>query len=484
MKKSTNLLLALSLGSVLISAPVAAQDNPGGGGWTLREAIEYARKNNLQVKQTRVNRDLSAIDLKQAKLDRLPRINGSANNTYSSGTTVDPTVQELRTVNYTSLGLQASASMPLFMGFQQTNRIKQYGYDLQASEQDILAIQSDITLQIITSYLNVLFAEELIKTADLQRNTTQQQLDRTRILYKAGSVAEVAVLDLESQLSTDELDIINAQNQRDISRLALIQLLNLENEQAQNFNIVIPDIPEPDESPALADPTMVYDVAAQTQPGIKAADLRVQSSNKALDVARGAYLPTISASAGVNTFYNSQGQLFDETGLFEGRVLGFRDEAGTDPLILFSPTFTARDYPFRDQLKDGIGKQVSLSLNISVFNGLSARNNVQRAKLGQLNAKLNADTERNRLRQTIEQAYADAQAAQRKYAAAKVQVSALERNYKNAELRLNSGVINTVDFYVITSNYRRAQSNLIQAKYEYTFKLKVLDFYQGNEITL
>lgn len=484
MKKPINLLLSLALGSVLVSAPALAQDNPGAGGWTLREAIDYAQKNNLQVKQTRINRDLNNIDLKQAKLDRLPSINGSANNTYSSGTTVDPTVQELRTVNYTSLGLQAGATMPLFMGFQQTNLIKQYGYDLQASEQDVLAIQNDITLQIITSYLNVLFAEELIKTAELQRGTTQKQLDRTRILYKAGSVAEVAVLDLESQLSTDELNIINAQNQRDISRLALIQLLNLENEQARDFNIIIPEVPEPDTKPIVAEPAMVFDIAAQTQPGVKAADLRVLSADKALDIARGAYYPRLSVSAGVNTFYNSQGQLFDETGLFEGRVIGFTDEAGTDPFVLFSPGFAARDYPFKDQLKDGVGKQVSLSLNIPVFNGLQARSNVQRAKLGQQNAKLNAEIERNQLRQTIEQAYVDALAAQRKYTAAKQQLTALEKSYKNAELRLNSGVINTVDFYVITTNYRTAQSNLIQAKYEYTFKLKVLDFYQGKEISL
>src|SRR5690606_8247451 len=118
------------------------------------------------------------------------------------------------------------------------------------------------------------------------------------------------------------------------------------------------------------------------------------------------------------------------------------------------------------------------------FNGMQVRSNVQRAKLSQLNARLNADLERNQLRQTIEQAYVDALAAQRKYAAAEQQVTALERSYRNAELRLNSGVINTVDFSVITSNYRRAQSSLIQAKYEYTFKLKVLDFYQGKEITL
>ncbi|MBB6610239.1 TolC family protein [Pontibacter sp. Tf4] len=490
MKKSTNLLLTLALGSVLLASPTIAQDNPGQGGWTLQEAIEYAQKNNLQVKQTRVNRDLNAIDLKQAKLDRLPTLNSNGSYSFNTGSYQNPVTFDLITENSQTSNFQANTVMPLFMGFQQKNLIKQYEYDLQASEFDVQAIQNDITLQLITSYLNVLFAEELIKTAELQRTTTQQQLDRTRLLFKAGSVAEVAVLDLESQLATDDLDIITAQNQRDIARLSLIQILNLENEQAQNFNIVIPDVPEPDEAPALVDPNTVYDVALKTQPGIQAADLRIRSADKALAFARGAYYPRISLGAGLNTRYLKGGQ----RGIGRETITGvqqqtfYLDENGTQTQTFFIP-FSREQTIYEDrnlieQYQDNINKNAYISASIPIFNGLAARNNVQRAKLGQLNAKLNADAERNQLRQTIEQAYVDALAAQRKYAAAKVQVQALEKNYKNAELRLNSGVINTVDFYVITTNYRTAQSNLIQAKYEYTFKLKVLDFYQGKEITL
>lgn len=490
MKKPINLLLALALGSVLVASPVLSQDNPGQSGWTLREAIEHAQKNNLQVKQRRVGRDMTAIDLKQARMDRLPSLNASGSYSFNTGSYQNPVDFSLITENSQTSNFQANTSMPLFMGFQQTNLIKQYDLELQASEFDVQAIQNDITLQIITSYLNVLFAEELIKTAELQRTTTQQQLDRTRLLFKVGSVAEIAVLDLESQLATDELDIITAQNQRDISRLSLIQLLNLENEQAQNFSIAIPDVPEPDEAPALVDPNTVYDVAAMTQPGVKAADLRMQSADKALAVARGAYYPRISIGAGLNTRYLRGGQ----RGIGRRTVSGveqqtfYLDETGTQQQVFFVPfSFEQTIYEDRnmlEQFQDNVNKNAFISASFPIFNGFLARNNVQRAKLGQLNARLNADVERNRLRQTIEQAYVDALAAQLKYAAAKTQVTALEKNYKNAELRLNSGVINTVDFYVITTNYRRAQSSLIQAKYEYTFKLKVLDFYQGKEITL
>lgn len=460
-----------------------AQQNPNDNVWSLLEAVEYAKANNLQVRQSRISRELNEVDLRQARFQRLPSLNGSSNLTYSSGTTVDPTVQELRTNEYTAIGIQAGASLPIFMGFQQTNLIKQYGLELQASEQDVLAIQNDITLQIVTSYLNILFAQELIKTSELQRNTTQQQLDRTRILFKAGSLAENAVLDLESQLASDDLNIINAQNQREISRLSLTQLLNLEGSGVDNFEIDIPEVPEPSANPILADPDMVYDVASQTQPSIKGADLRVLSAARALQVARGAYYPRISLSAGVNTFYNSQGRLYDPSGSFVGRSIGFVDASGTEQLLIYSPGLVEKDYPFSEQLRNTIGKQVGLSLNVPVFNGFQARSNVQRAKLSELNAKLNAEIERNQLRQTIEQAYVDALAAQRKYDAAQQQLAALERSFRNAELRLESGIINTVDFYVIANNYRNAQSSLLQAKYEYTFKLKVLDFYQGKDIS-
>ncbi len=380
--------------------------------------------------------------------------------------------------------------MPLFMGFQQLNLIKQSELQLQASQLDVLSAQNDVTIQIVTSYLNILFANELIQLSELTRNLTQQQLDRTRILFDAGSVAHNAVLDLESQLATDELDLINAQNQRDIAHLSLQQLLNLPI--TSEFRIEVPAIPEPDQNPVLLSGDQVYDVAAQTQPAIQAADLRVLSAAKALDVAKGGYSPRISLNAGVSTRYSSTNQLLlgretIDQGL-QRQSLGFYDAAGTDEVVIYAPSIFQvpmyGDYHFLDQLKDNIYKQVGVSLQIPILNGLQVRMGVQRAKLQEQNAQINAEVARNNLRQTIEQAYVDALAAHRRYVAAKEQLRATEKNYQNAQLRLNAGVINTVDFNIVANTYRSAQSNLLQAKYEYTFKLKVLDFYQGKEISL
>ncbi|GAA4427323.1 TolC family protein [Pontibacter saemangeumensis] len=485
-RMSKKLLLVIGLSVSGMAGAVAQQQGSGSDGiWSLEEAVNYARANNLQVKRSQLNKELTQTDLTQSKFGRLPTINGGASYNFNYGTYVDPTTSELRSEQSRTSNYQVNASLPLFMGFQQINSIKQAELALQADEMAVLSAQNDITIQLITSYLNILFADELIKISQMTRDLTQLQLERTRILFDAGSVAENAVLDLESQYAADNLELINAQNQRDISRLNLIQLLNLEN--SADFQIIVPEIPEPDQDPVLVDAAQVYDVALQTLPAIRGADLRVLSAAKALDVARGAYYPRLSFFAGLNTFYSSARDFrFAEEGQLQPTPIGFTDSEGTNPFIIYTPatTFRRETYEFFDQLRDGVGKNFGLSLQVPILNGWQVRSNVQRAKLQQRDAQINADIARNNLRQTIEQAYVDALAAQRRYVAAKEQLRAAEKNYGNAQLRLNSGVINTVDFNIVANSYRAAQSNLAQAKYEYTFKLKVLDFYQGKDISL
>lgn len=492
-KLSKKLLLVIGLsmaGMAGAAAQAQQQGNGSDGTWTLEEAVNYARANNLQVRQSQINNGLNQIELNQLKYERLPSINAGGGYNYNTGSFQDPVSFSLVTQDAQTGSFQLSASVPLFAGFQQVNLIKQAELDMQASQQDVLSAHNDITMQLVTAYLNILFADELIKISDQTRNLTQQQLERTRILFKAGSVAENAVLDLESQLAADELELINSQNQRDIARLSMMQLLNLPS--SENFEIVVPDIPEPDENPVLISGEQVFDVASQTLPAIQAADLRVLSAAKALEVARGGYYPRLSLNAGLFSRYSSTSEfLVGRQTVNEGlqrQELGFYDEGGTEAVVIYVPNIydvpMYGDYPFFDQLQDNINKQVGVSLQVPIFNGMQVRSSVQRAKLQQQNAKINADIARNNLRQTIEQAYVDALAAQRRYAAAKEQLRAAEKNYSNAQLRLNSGVINTVDFNIVANNYRAAQSNLAQAKYDYTFKLKVLDFYQGKDISL
>ncbi|RDV16292.1 TolC family protein [Pontibacter diazotrophicus] len=482
-KMSKKLLLVIGLSLTGMAGAMAQQQGAGSDNvWSLEEAVSYARANNLQVRRSMLTNELARTDLTQSKFGRLPSITGGSSYNFNFGTYVDPTTSELRSEESRTNNWQLNANLPLFAGFQQVNTIKQNEIELRASEQDVLSAQNDITIQIINSYLNILFADELIKISQQTKDLTQQQLDRTRILFKAGSVAENAVLDLESQLAADDLELINAQNQRDFSRLTLMQVLNLPS--SDDFRIVVPEIPEPDQDPVLINGQQVYEVALQTLPAIQGADLRVLSAARGLEVARGAYYPRLSMFAGYNTFYSSARDFrFPIEGVLQPSPIGFTDSQGTNPFIVYTPVTRRETYAYLDQLKDGVGKNFGFSLQVPIFNGMQVRSNVQRAKLQQRDAQLNADIARNNLRQTIEQAYVDAVAAQRRYSSAKEQLRAAEKNYSNAQLRLNSGVINTVDFNIIANTYRAAQSNLMQAKYEYTFKLKVLDFYQGEDIS-
>ncbi|MFD1185921.1 TolC family protein [Pontibacter rugosus] len=484
MKKLPKHLL-LAIGLSLAGAPAAwAQQAPGGDNvWTLQEAVEYAKTNNLQVKQRRINRNLTEVELNQSKLNRLPILNANGNYTYNTGSFQDPSTFALQTQDAWTGNFSANASVPLFQGFQQLNQIKQNQLELQASELDVLSTQNDITLNIITSYLNILFADELIKNSELQRTATQRQLDRTRILFNAGSLAENSVLDLESQLATDELNVINAQNQRDVSRLTLMQLLNIPS--SEEFSIAIPELPEPDQNPLVSSGQQVFEVAVQTLPAIKAVDLRVQSADKALDVARGAYYPRLSLGAGINTRYSSTTEflLRREDVYLEQTFYTGSDGTGPQKFYITQGVPVYGEYSFLDQAKDNVGKSVGLSLSLPIFNGFQVRNNVQRAKISKENAEINADIARNNLRQTIEQSYVDAVAARRKFSASTEQVRAAEKNLQNAELRLNAGVINSVEYIIVSNTYRRALSDLLQAKYDYFFKLKVLDFYQGKDIS-
>jgi outer membrane protein len=482
-KMSKNLLLALALSFGTVSYSQAQQE-PKDGVWSLHDAINYAVKHNLQVRQRQVNAQTSQINANQSKFDLLPAVNGSASHVYNYGSSVDPLTSEFRTQEIRSNNLSVSANVPIFQGFQLQNRIKQNRLNLEADQMDVESSQNDVTLQVLTSYLNILFADELLKTAELQRNSTLQQLDRTRILFKAGSVAETNVLELQAQLATDDLAMINAQNQREISRLGLMQQLNLQN--PDRFEILIPEIPEPDAEPVAINTRQVYDVAVQTLPQVRSAELRVRSAEKGFDFAKGAYYPRLSFNTGIFTGYSSA-RLSPTTttieGEFDRQTIGFLDPNGNNPLTVWFPKSTRGEYSFNEQINDNLGKSVGFSLGVPIFNGLQVRNNVQRAKLAQHAAQLNADIAKNQIRQTIEQASTDAIAAQRRYVAAKQQVASLEQSFRNAELRLNSGVINSVEFNVIANNFRRAQSDLIQAKYDYTFKLKVLDFYQGKDIS-
>jgi outer membrane protein len=485
---SKKILLACVLASgCLVFMPAHAQTPANKTTWTLQECVDYAINNNLQVKQAALDVELSKVNLEQARSNVLPTLNGSSSYSFNFGLNNDPTTGILVNQNSRSNSFSLSSNVPLFSGFQLRNTIKQSQYNYEAAQADTEKSRNDLILNIVSSYMQVILSDELLQTAQLQMASTRQLAERTQKLFNAGSVAESNVFEINSQLASDEVNIVNAQNQKDLAEVTLIQLLNLPS--IPDFEVVRPEIPEPKAEEIGFNPDAVYETAQQNLPEIKGADIRVKSALAGIDISRGALLPQLSLGGSLSTNYFNL-QRVRVTGL--GEEVTVTDRVGyvngdvNQPVIntyKVKPPIT-EDYTYFSQLKDNRGEGVYISLSIPIFNGFRARNGVQRAVIGHKNAVLNTEIVRNQLYQTIQQSYADAVAAQKRYDATKRQLAALELTYRNAEIRFNNGVLNSTDFNVARNNFTRAQSDLIQAKYQFTFRLKVLDFYQGKPISL
>ncbi len=476
------------LGTGAPAAPVPT------GPWTLRGAVDYALAHNLDVRQAVLNSRTSRTYLTQSKAALLPSANLNGSQVWNYGTNVNPLTYEFQSQTIRSNNFSAVSQVVLFQGFQLRNTIKRNALDYQAALGDIDKARNDLSLNVAGQYLQLVLAEELIRSNQTRVASSRAQVARTEILLRAGSVAEGNLLDSQSQLASDELNVVTATNQRDIARLNLTQLMNLEPAAAAVFAVDVPALPDPDdEAPLDLNLADAYQTAAASLPEIRAAELRVQSARRGLDLARGAYYPRLALGGSVQTGFSSSATARQFNGdSTVTRVPVFQyDPASSTPLtptnlrvVSVQPGYDFLPRGFFNQLNDNIGRTIQFSLSVPLLNGLQVRNNVQRALINEDVAQLRADQARLTLRQSIEQAYADARAAQLQYIFAKRQVTALTTSQRNAEIRFNNGLLNGTDFNIAKNNLTAAESSRLQAKYSFIFRRKVLDFYLGKPLAL
>ena len=481
------------------SPPAAALGTPATaptGPWTLQAAIDYALAHNLSVRQSELTaqQQENSLRLNRAALYPTAGLNGT--QTFSFGTNKDPFTNQFQAVNVRGNNFTASAQVTLFSGFQLRNAIKQGQLDADATRVDIVKARNDLSLNISSSFLQLLLAQELIRASEARMSTVQAQVSRSEKLFKAGAVAEGNVLDSRAQLAGEERTLVTAQNQRALAQLALVQELNLDPAAAGRFELVVPNLPDPSAFSATGasemDPNATFELARQNQPEIKAAELRVQSARRGLEFARGAFYPRLTMAGGIQTGYSSVRQQTVRTGFNSQAVPVLQPDAtapggySPSPYVILNPvpTYDILPYRFLDQLSDNRGEFVQFTLNMPILNGMQTRVGVQRAQVNIQQVELRAEQIRLQLRQTIQQSYADALAAQRRYAASSRQVEALTLAFRNAEIRFNNGLLNGTDFNIARNNLTAAESDMIQAKYEFSFRRKVLDFYQGKPLTL
>ena len=473
---SLTLLLSFLL---CVSVQVQGQDV-----WSLQRCIDHALETNLTLKQSRLNYQLSDIDLKQSQEARLPNFNASTNFNSNFGRSIDPVTNDFITQQFNSINGGISSGMPLFQGFQLSNTIKRNKLNLRASELDVKDAENTLMLNIAGSYLTILLNRELVEGAEVQLSSTQEQRDRTEKLVEAGTLARASLFDIESQIAIDETNLVNAKNQLALSYLILQQTLNLEPQ--ADFVVEVPTLSDPS-SPGVRNIEEIYAYAMAHQPNIESSQLQIKSAQKDIVIARGNYLPSLDLSGSIFTRYSS-GQSLPanfQTVPFPVENVRINGENATFQLdgTRDVPTTTEK-YLFSDQVNDNLSYGYGVGLSIPIFNRRQIRSGVDRATISLQRAQLNARQQELTLRQNIEQAHLDVLSAYSAFEQVNRQIRALELTFQNAEKQREVGLMNNVDFLVAKNNLERARTDRIRLKYDYIFKTKILDFYEGKTIEL
>jgi outer membrane protein len=462
----------------LLSPAITAQNT-----WTLERCIEYARQNNLSVKQAEYTVENNQLTDRQNQFNRLPSLNARTSAGSQFGRTIDPTTNTFNTerISFNSFSVDASAT--LYAGNRLNNTIKQSKINLEASRYDAQATLNNIGLNIANAYLSILLAEEQLSNARRRLELSQEQLSQAEKLIQAGARPANERLDFLAQMALDEQLIIEAQNLVAIGYLNLKQLLEVDPN--EDLRIVRP---ESITIPPTADPRNfnldeTYVAALQTQPQIRAADLRLESAQLDENIAQGGFLPTLSLFASLNTNFSSA---------FRSAVFGplrvpqtvFIDNT---PVVIEFETQVPLEFnqiPYSKQFRDNFGQTVGLSLGVPIYSNHQNRIAVQRARLNVLNTQVTNRQLRQQLKTEVQRAIADSRAAREGMLAAQRTVDAAQAAFDNAETRFKLGAINSLEYATSRNNLDRAQIDLIRTKYQYLFNLKVVDFYLGRPITL
>lgn len=447
MEKKYFLLL---LSFLVLSSTIKAQDYDVAS-ISLQEAVEIGVENNLTLKRSQLEHFNTESNLIEAQGQRLPSFSASASGRFNWGRSINPVTNLFEARRIGNINIGANANVTIFAGNQINNSIQQAKTNLEASRYNVEATQNDITLNIINLFVNVVFAKEQVSIAESQLKTSDDQLQRTSRLVDAGSLPLSEQLEMEAQKATSELEVINARNNLRLAKLNLSQQLLIPF--TEEFDVSVPDLEVEDYALEAVDANQIYGIAVGTMPQVKAADLLIKSSEYGVKIAKGAFYPSLGL--GGNLFSN------------------YVDQA----------TFGTPE-SFSTQIDNNLSQALGLNLNIPIFSNFRNKASLQRARVQRNLSEIQSLEVKNQLRQDIETSYTNAYAARQSYQASLTRVASLEEAFRMAQQRFDVGALNSVDFQVAQNNLFGAQADLLNAKYEYIFRVKVLDFYLGKPITL
>jgi outer membrane protein len=482
MKNKSLIILALLFSHVVV-AQRSAGDSTATRDWTLQECIKTALDNNLNVKRSVYNVESSEVGYWQAKMAFLPTLNGSGSYSKSYGRSLNPVSNQFITRNINNINLSATGNLTLFNGMRLQNSLRQSKRDYLASGEDLRKAQNDVIINVSTLYINVIFAQELYDNARFQLASSQVQLERITKQVAAGALPKAEQLNQEAQVATNEVNLVNQENGLNLALLQLKQAMQLP--ASIPMRVEVPDL-SADDLVLDQTPEEIYAIAENVMPEIRAAVLRVESADYALKSARGGLYPRVALQGSAQTNYSSasDGPIFEQDGTTSLSDMPVGETASGEQIFPYQEgsRLVSSSYGERDQLQDNLSKSIGIGVTIPIFNGWQTRGSVQRAVISKSVADINAEQARNTLRQTIETSYNDALAASKTYSSALKQVNAREEAYRMTKQRYELGAVNYVEYQIAENNLFQAKSDLARAKYNFIFRKKILDLYQGKTI--
>lgn len=435
--------LSTVLASVLLLITLPAQGQEQAEPWTLQKCIEYARVHNIEVQTREVSKAVSDVELEQTRAQRFPTLNFSSSFgvSFQNATTYNDFMEETDAASYSdNFGLNTGVT--LYAGGKLSKTIQQKKLDNTASGYDVEQALFDIEISVIQAYLQILYANESHKIALLAADLSRSQVERGLEMRKAGSMSKGDLAQLQSQAAGDNYQVTQTKNALASAKLQLKQLLELDLE--ATFEVEFPDIDSLEVLNVIPDLASVYLTALDNLPQMKSSALSIESAQMGIEIAKASKMPTLTASASINTGTNSS--------------------AGT---------------AYFEQLGSKISENVGLNLSIPIFSNKQVRTNITKAKLQSKSAELQDQSTRKQLLSTIESLHNDAVSAQSQYISANEQLQAAKISFEVVSEQFRAGLINTIELITGQNNYTSALSNQLQAKFQTVLAIKLLKLYQG-----
>ncbi|MEZ0182814.1 transporter [Flavobacterium oncorhynchi] len=424
--------------------------------WTLEECVRYALDNNITIKQTELDVKTADIDKKGAFGNYLPSVSGNASHSWNIGLNQDVTTGLLRnqTTQYSSVGL--NAGVDIYKGLQNQNAYRKAKLSIVASKYQLLKMQEDISLNVANAFLQILSNKEDLKIKKEQLIIDEKRLKRSEEMVNAGTIPRGDLYDLKATVATDQQNITVSENNLLISKLSLAQLLQLK--EFTDFDVV-DDTNAKDENNIMAqNPIDIYNKAKETRTELKLAQTNLEIAEKNVAIAKGAYQPTLTGFYGFNTRASYSDQI--------------KLDANDKP-------YTVGPDPIFDQFSKNKGHNFGFQLNVPIFNGFATRNNVERNKVTLEKSKIDLEQKSLDLQRNVYTAFTDAKGALNTYESTVVTLEARQQAYNYAKEKYDVGLMNSFDFTQAQTLLTNAQSNVIRSKYDYMFKIKIIEFYFG-----